>query len=153
VTETNAQTAPYPQELADLVESCAYRPGWRACLTPTDFDRGQGSVGLTLVITTKGYDTYHPERGETYCVNHYFPVPPAAYDQRSWRRWLFEQFRLVEGHEAAEFFQVGGQRPYAPNHGPGRDPYTVHELGTDEDARTSFRGVLHDKVGSEPSTE
>ena len=33
-------------------------------------------------------------------------------------------------------------RPYAPNHGPGRDPYTIAEYATDLDRRTSFRGVV-----------
>ena len=73
---------------------------------------------------------------------HYFPVPPAAYDVRSWRRWLLEQVLLVERHEACEFFQLAGDRPYAPSHGPGNDPYLIRELGTDEDVRTSFRGEL-----------
>lgn len=68
------------------------------------------------------------------------PVPPAAYDRRSWQRWLFDQVLLVEQHEACEFFQVDGRRPYAPNHGPGRNPYTIHELGTAADAETDFRG-------------
>jgi hypothetical protein len=71
-------------------------------------------------------------------------VPPAAYDRRSWQRWLFEQFRLIESHEAAEFFQIGGERPYAPSHGPGHDPYMIREVGTVEDQRTTFRGELQD---------
>jgi hypothetical protein len=87
-----------------------------------------------------GYDTYHPDRGETYRVQHYFPVPPAAYDERSWRRWLLERLIEVERHEACEFFQIDGRRPYAPHHGPGNDPYIVFDHGTDEDMRTSFRG-------------
>ncbi len=98
------QIAPYPQALADLVARVAYRPGWMCKLT--DLDRGQDSEGLTLVITTKGYDSYHPERGENYRVHHYMPVPPAAFDGRSWQRWLFEQFLLVERHEAMEFFAL-----------------------------------------------
>jgi hypothetical protein len=107
-----------------------------------DIDRGQGSKGLTLVIRTQGYDSYHPERGEVYRVYHYFPVPPAAYDRRAWLRWLFDQFCLVELHEAMEFFVVDGYRPFAPNHGPGRNPYSVLELGLDVDARTNFRGEV-----------
>ena len=139
MTAMNRQEAPYPQELADLVERCTYRPRWRVRLE--DMDRGQGSLGLTLVITTWTVDTYHPE--EPIRVNHLFPVPPAAYDERSWRRWLFEQFLLVEQHECMEFFQIDGERPYAPSHGPGNDPYLVREIGTDIDRRTSFRGDLN----------
>lgn len=147
MSEQNRNVAPYPEELAKLVAALSYRPGWRFVLG--DIDRGQGSEGLTLDIITQGYDSYHPERGEGYRVHHFMPVPPAAFDERSWRRWLFEQVLLVERHEAMEFFVIDGDRPYAPHHGPGNDPYIVFELGTDEDARTSFRGVVkpHEREG------
>lgn len=135
------QAAPVPTELYELVETLTYRPGWT--FTLKELDRGQGSEGLTLDIVTCGYNSYHPERGETYRVHHYMPVPPAAYNRQSWRRWLFEQCLLVERHEACEFFEVDGAKPYAPNHGPGWDPYIVTELATDEDRRTSFRGDLN----------
>ena len=138
----NRQIAPYPQALADLVAATAYRPNWTVKLQ--DLDRGQGSAGLTLIITTCGYDSYHPERGETYRVMHYMPVPPAAYDERAWLRWLFDQFATVELHECMEFFAIGDGRPFAPNHGPGRNPYSVLELGADVDVRTSFRGIVRE---------
>lgn len=138
------QEAPYPYDLQNLVDSLVYRPGWEFALR--NIDRGQGSRGLTLVITTLGYDTYHPERGETYRVSHYMLVPPAAYNRASWRMWLFEQLLLVERHEAMEFFALreekGRSRPYAPNHGFGWDPYLVTETATDADRRTSFRNEL-----------
>lgn len=136
---TNINEAPYPAELQDLVARCVYRPWWVVRLE--DMDRGQGSKGLTLVITTSTVDTYRPS--EPIRVNHLFPVPPASYDRRSWQRWLFDQFVLVETHEAMEFFQVDGVRPYAPSHGPGNDPYMVREIGTDLDRRTSFRGEVN----------
>jgi hypothetical protein len=135
------QVAPEPRVLHDLVAALAYKPGWT--FTLAEIDRGQGSVGLTLDITTLGYDSYHPERGQRYGVHHYMPVPPAAYDERSWRRWLLDQVLLVERHEACEFFRIDGLRPYAPSHGPGNDPYLIREVGTGEDVRTSFRGVLN----------
>jgi hypothetical protein len=132
------QEALFPDELAELVASATYKPGWRVELA--DMDRGQGSSGLTLRITATAVDTYDP--GTPIAVWHFFPVPPAAYNRQSWQRWLFEQILLVERHEAAEFFQVDGSRPYAPNHGPGWDPYLITELTTDEARRTTFRGEL-----------
>jgi hypothetical protein len=143
------QSAPFPDALDALVKATAYRPGWtvrlrdmtRDHVDPADDRSAELSGGLTLVITTCGYDSYHPDRGETYRVHHYFPVPPATYTEASWRRWLFEQFLLVERHEAMEFFAIDGERPYAPNHGPGHDPYTVRELADDAARRTSFRGA------------
>lgn len=132
------QQADDPTILAKLVAALSYRPGWTFKLA--DIDRGQGSEGLTFIVTSLGYDSYHVDRGETYRVNHYFPVPPAAYDERSWRRWLLGRLIEVETHEACEFFQIDGERPSAPHHGPGNDPYIIFEHGTDEDVRTSFRG-------------
>ena len=135
------QEAPHPTFLQWLVDDAIeYKLGWR--FTLADIDRDQGSKGLTLVINITGQNTYHHE--QSISVNHYFPVPPAAYDMRSWRRWLFEQILLVERHEACEFFIIDGDRPYAPSHGPGNDPYLIRELGTDIDRRTSFRGEVND---------
>lgn len=148
------QEAPHPAILARLVDSIGYKKGWRFQLA--DLDRGQGSRGLTLVINITGPNSYRP--WETISVDHYMPVPPAAYDMRSWRRWLLEQVLLVERHEACEFLlfhidEIGNlssdpdsgyaDRPWAPSHGPGSDPYLIREVGTDIDQRTSFRGELH----------
>src|SRR5258708_5778221 len=135
------QKAPYPTILEDLVKKLKYRPGW-TCRLYSTLNRGQGSEGLTLIITTLGYDSYHPDKGQHYRVNHYMPVPPAAYDERSWRRWLFEQFLLVERHECMEFFVIGTKRPYAPHHGPGNDPYIVFDHGTAVDTRTMYTGEV-----------
>lgn len=148
MTDTMRQEAPYPAVLAGLVDQLQYKAGWRCYLA--DLDRGQGSRGLTLVINITGPDSYHPER--RISVNHYMLVPPAAYDVRSWRRWLFDQLLLVEQHEAMEFFQLGGDRPYAPSHGPGNDPYLIREIGDLTDQRTSFRGELNpiDTQGGAP---
>src|SRR5690242_18444355 len=96
------QTAADPTILFELVAKLSYKDGWRFILQ--DLDRGQGSAGLTLIIQVTSPDSYHPEQNIT--VNHYMIVPPAAYDERSWVRWLLEQILLVEQHEACEFFQI-----------------------------------------------
>jgi hypothetical protein len=148
MTQPMTQTAPYPDELADLVEHAELWPGWHVWLEDMLRDpassHGAEGRGLTLVIQTKGFDTYHPERGQDYRVRHYFIVPAATYNRRSWRRWLFDQYAKVWLHEAMESFAVGGERPFAPHHGPGNDPYTVFEHGTDEDVRTRFTGDLNE---------
>jgi hypothetical protein len=136
------QRAPWPKVLVDLVDKAFYRPGWRLVLE--NLDRGQGSMGLTFCVYTVGYDTYNPDKGQTYRVVHYFPVPPAAYNEESWKRWLLNRLIEVETHEACEFFQIDGTRPFAPHHGPGWDPYIVLHHGEDVDARTNFRGEVQD---------
>lgn len=155
----NNQAAPYPHELESLVARLRYRPGWTFSLAdivrdPADSHGGEAR-GLTFTVLTKGYDSYHPERGEGYRVYHHFPVPAATYNRASWQRWLLDCLLRVELHEACEFFVldactcrstehrddcVWAERPYAPTHGPGDDPYVVHEYATDVQRRTRFTG-------------
>ena len=134
------QSAPYPETLKMLVEQTGYKAGWSFRLDT--MDRGQGCTGLTLVISVDTVNSY--DHDEPIRVNHYMPVPAAAYNKRAWTRWLLEQLLAVDRHEAMEFFTIDGKRPFAPIHAPGADPYTVTELSTDEERRTSFRGVLDD---------
>jgi hypothetical protein len=47
------QRAPYPMELANLVDALRYKPGWSFRLVE-GLDRGQGGVGLTLVMRFTG---------------------------------------------------------------------------------------------------
>lgn len=135
---TMRQEAPFPAVLRELVTNLRYRPGWH--FTLNDITRGQGCYGLTLIINVRTTNSYPPH--ETIRVQHFMPVPPAAYDERSWRRWLLDQCLLVDRHEACEFFEIGGDKPYAPSHGFGQDPYLIRELGTDLDRRTSYLGEV-----------
>jgi hypothetical protein len=140
--ETMRQEAPFPTVLADLLKRFDYSPPgrtWNYWLS--DKDRGQGSSGLTLIIGITGPDTFHPEK--TISVNHYMLVPPAAFDERSWTHWLFDQVTQVELHERMEFFKVDGRPAYPPSHGPGSDPYLLREYGTDLDRRTKFDGTVN----------
>ena len=132
------QEAPYPEKLADLISRLEYRPGWDFKLH--EIDRGQGSKGLTLAIYIGTIDTDKLPLTIPMHVVHYMPVPPAAYNEASWRRWLFEQILLVEQHEASEFFKIDGNKPYQANHGPGYDPYTIREFTTPEEREINFRG-------------
>lgn len=132
------QRAPYPELLERLIGELGYRAGWSFSLE--DIDRGQGSEGLTFIAIGMYPDSYHPDR--TIRVAHYFPVPPAAYNEQSWRRWLLDRILEIERHEACEFFKLDGERPYAPHHGPGNDPYIVFEHGSDQERRTLFTGEV-----------
>ncbi len=142
------QDAPYPTILADLVAHLKLDPGWRVWLSDETRDTGspEQGHGLTLMIRTVSYDTYHPELGRFYAVLHTFAVPPATYNRQSWQRWLFDRYVDVLTHEGMEFFRIvddeGEYRPYAPNHGPGHDPYVIREETSDLDRRTQFTGKV-----------
>ncbi|MCW2929906.1 MAG: hypothetical protein JWM19_868 [Actinomycetia bacterium] len=157
------QVAPYPGELAALVKALRYRRdrGWEVWLED-DLQRDKPgrhsgeSRGMTLVVQRCGPDSYHPEK--IIAVNHYFAVPPSTYNRQSWMWWLFKRLRSVDLHECMEDFVLavgrlpddadgpGGEdleRPLAPNHGPGWDPYLITVERTETDRRMSFRGELN----------
>jgi hypothetical protein len=138
------QYAPYPTDLAEIVAELNYRPGWQFLLRDIerDGDAHSGKAGgLTLRILAWVNDAYHPN--ELRPVYHYAPVPAATYNRASWERWVFDQLLRVEQHEAAEYFQLGNRRPFAPTHGPGDDPYVIVQYASEEQRRTSFRGELN----------
>lgn len=121
--------------LADLVKRVQCKPGW-----DFSFHGVQGDEGKRLVITVDGADATHPQ--SRIAVRHFFPAPDATYNERSWRRWIFECCRGVENHELGEWFVVEGERPFAPLHGPGENPYMVHEFRPEVDARTVQDGSI-----------
>lgn len=138
---------PYPPTIEDvlipLVKSTKALPGWELNVVSNNdgFERE-----YELQIYVHFTDSYHPEKKRG--VIHCFLVPNASYDYRAWRWWLFQQCMLVQQHELSEFFRQmqvhpddglplagEGFKPFRPNHGHGRNPYQVIEVGTEEDAR------------------
>jgi hypothetical protein len=119
--------------LSALVAKLRCKPGWRFQLIDED-------GALRLAVTVPGVDTYSP--GQELTVRHFFPVPVTTFNEKSWCRWLFEQCRRLENHELGEWFRIGEARPFAPLHGPGEDPYTVHEYRNEADARVLQNGSV-----------
>jgi hypothetical protein len=113
--------------LAQLVKTVRCKPDWA-------FRLHDDNGALRLVITVFGQDSYSED--DELRIAHLFPVPMATYNEKSWARWIFEQCRRVENHELGEWFRLGDRRPFAPLHGPGEDPYTVHEYRDKIDAQT-----------------
>lgn len=118
--------------LAKLVKRISYKQGWS--LELQEISRGQGCEGLTLCVSAEVVDTFS---GAPIGVYHLMPVPPAAYDEETWQQWVLDQILLVERHETLEFFKVDGERPYFPEHGPGRDPYAVGLIKSYEQAHSA----------------
>jgi hypothetical protein len=121
--------------LRRLVEQARCKPGW-------SFRMVDESGALRFVVRVSGYDSSQPDERVPMTVNHFFPVPTATYNEKSWRRWMFEMCRRVENHELGEWFRIGSEWPFAPCHAPGEDPYTVHEYRTPEDALTTQDGSM-----------
>ncbi len=136
----NNQTAPFPQALADIVAALDYRPGWRFRLL--DIERDPGCAGLTFEVLSDTMDTYNPEQRRP--ILHYFPVPPATYNRESWLEWVRDRLIEIETHEACEYMQVAGKRPFAPGHAPGWNPYAIRTVISAEAAETDFKGVRHE---------
>jgi len=155
------QVAPYPDELAGLVDRLRYRRhlGWRVWLEDDcqrdKPGRHKGEArGLTLIVQRHGPNSYRHD--EQMRVNHYFPVPAATYNEQSWTRWLFDRLSDVDRHECMEdfAFDTGVEmaelwRPFSPNHGPGWDPYLPTVERTATDRRTSFRGDVKEPTAAE----
>jgi hypothetical protein len=123
--------------LRALVMQARCKPGWSFRLKDED-------GALRLVIHVKGYDSAQPDDLVPKNIDHYFPVPTTTYNVKTWRRWMFEMCRRVENHELGEWFRIGPGMPFAPLHGPGEDPYTVHEFRPDVDALTTQDGSIRE---------
>lgn len=128
--------------LNGLVRLAKCKPGWSFRLRDED-------GALRLVITVSGYDSSQPDDLIPMTVSHFFPVPTATYNEKSWQRWMFEMCRRVENHEMGEWFRIGDKWPFAPLHGPGEDPYTVHEFRDSKDALTTQDGSMRKKYFSQ----
>lgn len=129
--------------LARVVAETKCFPNWSFRLYDEDGeDITTGAGALRLVIRIDGHNNYDPE--QPFSVNHYHPVPITTYNEKTWRRWVFEQCRRTMNHEIGEALQFDGVRPFAPMHGPGEDPYTVHEIRSEVDALTTQNGSIRE---------
>lgn len=120
--------------LREVVADVSGKPGWLFRLVDDD-------EGFRLIITDmKCVDAYNP--GKPFPLSHFFPVPTATYNKASWRRWIFDCCLGVETHELGEWIKWGDERPFAPLHGPGENPYVVHEFRDDKDRQTTQDGSM-----------
>lgn len=120
--------------LRTIVSQAVCFPSWSFSIVDED-------GALRLVIQIDGQDNYHPER--PFTVNHYHPIPQGVtYNEKSWRRWIYDRCRATMTHEIGEALNFDGVRPFVPMHGPGCDPYSAHELMTETEALTIQNGTL-----------
>lgn len=124
--------------LRKVVAEVKYKPGWKFAIVDED-----GALRLRIT-DTKCLDAYDPDRHMP--LSHFHPVPTATYNEKTWRRWVYEQCRRVENHEIGEWLRWGEERPFAPLHGPGEDPYTVHEYRDPADALVTQDGTMRGRA-------
>lgn len=119
--------------LEQIVQETKCKPNW-------SFRLADEQGAKRLVITIAGVNNY--DHSQPFTVSHYHPVPITTYNEKSWRRWIFEQCMRTMTHELGESLRFGADevRPFVPMHGPGEDPYTVHEWRSEEDALTTQDG-------------
>ena len=98
-------------DTVSLVAGLRYKPGWVFKIG------GPGNTLLCVFATTP--DSQHPTRQRT--TQHQFPLPDLSGLELV--RWVFDQLILVELHEAGEFFQIDGRRPFFPHHQDEGSPY------------------------------
>jgi hypothetical protein len=94
-------------------------------------------------------DAYKPDDPHVMGLNHYFPVPLTTWNEHSWRRWVFDCCLAYENHESGEWFRFDDERPFAPAHGPGENPYVINYIRSDVVARTTQNGSVRADIGSQ----
>ena len=95
--------------------SLRYKPGWT-------FKVGPQPDRLGIYATTP--DSLSPSR--TRCTGHGFTIPPDL-TEREFVRWVLDCVLLAEQHEACEFLQIDGRRPFWPYHQDEGSPYELVE--------------------------
>lgn len=95
-----------------LIPGLRYKPGWT-------FKIG-GPLGRYLCVLADTPDSQAP--GYRRVTQHMFELPDEPVDAA---RWLLEQLLRCEQHEACEFFELDGRRPFYPNHQDEGSPYEL----------------------------
>jgi hypothetical protein len=126
--------------LAALIRDVRYKPGWsfhlRYGATSASGACAQALAGTGIAVEAGVTYTWPAQvvtllvcayvedsaGGGRIMVEHPFTVPAECAD---WERWLLGRILDVERHEVMEAFQVGGTRPFYPEHGPGARLYEI----------------------------
>lgn len=117
--------------LERIVKSVNYKmPGWMIYLGGDN----EGNDWLTLHIVSFTPDSYQ-DGNEMVRVNHSFLVPPATYNERTWKAWILERYMDVWRHETGELLEFDGIKEFAPHHGNHENPYITWHIGDREDTR------------------
>jgi hypothetical protein len=126
--------------LRRLVDEMDGPPGWGF------YVEDKGPV-VALMISVSARNNYDPSQPRT--TTHEHLAPPATYNEKTWRRWIFRRCLDSMAHEMGEQIRWGDIRPFAPTHGPGEDPYVEREYRDPLDALTTQNGRVRIGHGSQ----
>lgn len=99
-------------DLDSSIASLSYKPGWTF--------KKAGPLGRYLCVYATTIDS--SDRGRKRTTQHQFEIPEHLTDRKAFARWVFDCLLLCELHECGEFFQIGTEKPFFPNHAEG-SPY------------------------------
>jgi hypothetical protein len=83
--------------LRKIVAETKCKPNWYFSLVDVD-------GALRLHILVKSYDNFNHDT--RFNVIHEHPVPTVTFNEKSWRRWIFDQCMRTEAHEIGENLKV-----------------------------------------------
>lgn len=115
-----------PFTLAFIAAYSKLEPGWTAKIELPSANPNPVRPWMTHLAFVLEVDTSDPKDRRRITVVHGFPIDlpeQTAYSASDWTEWIFDRIMDVHRHEAREFFTVGTQKVYPPEHGPDGDPY------------------------------
>lgn len=97
-------------ELAKIVETIEYKPGWKFGVQPFSYCRNE----TELIISADLEDTYNPGSKVLVAEKSIFPnfLTPSEV-----ARFIYRCILDLERHETEEWFRVDGVRIYDPHKG------------------------------------
>lgn len=90
------------EAVSKLLQSFTYKPGW------TFYVEADGLIIDALVIDSDNLE-------KTIRVQFGVSIPFYADAKFPWDRWLLDQIKMVEDHEAREFFKINGVKVFDPH--------------------------------------
>jgi hypothetical protein len=131
--------------LKQIVKTAKYKmPGWMIYLGDDNDKNGW----LTLHIVSHTPDSYRDDNAMVR-VNHSFLVPPATYNEQTWKIWIFERYMDVWRHETGELLEFNGVKEFAPHHGDHENPYYTYHVGDLADTRVKAGETKEDYLQRE----
>lgn len=99
------------KEFKEFISTVKYKPGFKISIE----DDQQSPLFLRLELLVR--DAYNEQSTELLPLTKMIAVGEydLGLDKPFWRQILFRYIQQLEMHEAGEFFQIEGERPFDPH--------------------------------------